>query len=208
MTTPHSSNQSLPHALTVRWAFSLALLLNLLACSSGTGVSEAQQKFAKEHYAKAIETQEPLCVRTSRVPVRAYDLCIFCKEFREAGLLRLDEQKQHVLTDEGQQLYEEHMPMQAQFCFARAQVHAVVDALAPQNLGADNFQSFKIVLALREINELLYDPRFSAWTKGCNTRPEPGKAALCDPRIATFVRYPNGEVELRDDVRYGAWVNQ
>jgi hypothetical protein len=190
----------------------LAVLLSLLSLPGCGGISEAQIQFAREHYGKVIAQYDPLCIsRTQRFPRSAGDFCMDCARLLDFELIKRAQYKFEpgfVLTAEGQSLYRETADGRAEFCFAKSEFHSVAEVLAPMEINAEKYQSFKIVLALTDINELLYDPRYIEITKGCNTKPEPGKPALCAPRIATFARYPNGEVELRNDMSYGKWINE
>jgi hypothetical protein len=92
-------------------------------------------------------------------------------------------------------------------CFAKTRFHSITAMLAPMKNGSETFQSFKVVSELSEIDDRLYAPTNAFFTAGCNRRPAAGQPALCDPAIFTFVYY-DGQVELRNDVRYGAWVNE
>lgn len=93
-------------------------------------------------------------------------------------------------------------------CFAKTRFHSIADMLPPMDDGAEKFQSFKIVREVTDIKPQLYNAAYAALTAGCNRRPEGAQPALCDVAIYNFVYYGDGLVELRNDVRYGAWVDE
>ncbi len=93
-------------------------------------------------------------------------------------------------------------------CFGKTRFHSITEMLAPMGDGSEKFQSFKIVREVTDVKPQLYDAAYAEFTAGCNRRPEGSKPALCDAAIYNFVYYGDGLVELRNDVRYGAWVNE
>jgi hypothetical protein len=94
------------------------------------------------------------------------------------------------------------------FCFGRTRLFEITKSLAPMRLGSDEFQSVKIVPTVIGPHEKLFSADLQPLELPCSKAPEPGKPTLCDERLVNFQILSNGEMEIRDDVRYGAWVDE
>ncbi|MCI4566708.1 hypothetical protein [Lysobacter sp. CFH 32150] len=95
-------------------------------------------------------------------------------------------------------------------CFGTTRFHSVTDALAPIWFGGSKVFSVKLVYEAKDTSGHLFDPQIATLGLSIPPRPEPGQPALYPARVMTFAEHPayGDELEMRDDVRYGRWVNE
>lgn len=95
-------------------------------------------------------------------------------------------------------------------CFGATRFHSVTDALAPIWFGGSRAFSAKLVYEAKDTSGLLFDSRIAALGLPIPVPPEPGSPALYPPQVMSFteVMGSGDELELRDDLRYGPWVNE
>ncbi len=211
----------------------LIALIVMMFNSGGKTIKPETAAKLKAQFDDLTALYEPLCIAEGPFPKPTHEICFQCEKLMSAKLIEKREGN-YELTQFGRSIYRQdadvrfnaavrkqnarakpsYKPTEAQqalllkrprFCLGETYAETLVDALGVMELGADRYQSAKIIPGVRDPHPDILDPRLAPLAIPCAPAVA-GKPMLCKQQLVT-VQYFRDEFEFTD-VRYGPWVNE